>query len=191
RIHRHYCHLELGEMPREPRQQLIGQTRLAGPARAGNTDDRHLLPRAPERAADLLHPFAAAALVAGALKHTDGADADALITGAEGPELVRRLARCADARKHIVDHPGESETAAVLRCVDLLHPVALERLDLVRCDRAATPDHHAHVLVAALTQHVDHVGEVLVVAALVGADGDGVGVLVDGAAPDVSHPPAL
>ena len=39
--------------------------------------------------------------------------------------------------------------------------------------------------IAALAQHVDHVGEILVVAALVGADRNGIGVLVDGRAHDV------
>ena len=90
-----------------------------------------------------------------------------------------------DAREHVVDHAGQPEAPTVLRRVDLLHAVALERRDLVRGDRAAAADDHAHVAVAALAQHVDHVGEIFVVAALVGADGDGVGVLVDGGAHDV------
>src|SRR4029077_16864729 len=75
----------------------------------------------------------------------------------------------------------------VLGRVDLLHAVAFERRDLVGRDGASAADHYPHVAVATLAQHVDHVGEVLVVAALVGADGNGVGVLVDRGAHDVGH----
>ena len=55
----------------------------------------------------------------------------------------------------------------------------------MRRDRAATADHDADVAGAALAQHVDHVAEVLVVAALVGAHGDAVGVLLDRGPHDV------
>jgi hypothetical protein len=55
----------------------------------------------------------------------------------------------------------------------------------VRRDGAATADHHADVLAAAFAQHVHHVGEILVVAALVGAHRDRVGVLVDRGVHDI------
>ena len=71
--------------------------------------------------------------------------------------------------------------------VDLLDAVLLQHLDLVRGDRAAAADDHADVLAALLLEHVDHVLEVLVVAALVGADCDAVGILLDGRAHDVGH----
>ena len=108
-----------------------------------------------------------------------------MVAGVQRPKLVGGLAHRAEAREHIIDHAGEPEAAAVFGGVDLLHPVALERLDLIRGDRAAAADDDAHVLVAALAQHVDHVGEVLVVAALIGADRDRVRVLLDGGAHDV------
>jgi hypothetical protein len=63
--------------------------------------------------------------------------------------------------------------------------VTLERLDLLRGDGAAAAHDHTDVLAAALAQHVHHVGEVFIVAALIGAHGDAVGVLVDGGAHDV------
>jgi hypothetical protein len=51
--------------------------------------------------------------------------------------------------------------------------------------RPSSGDHDADVLAALLLQHVDHVLEVLVVAALVGADSDPIGILLDGRAHDV------
>jgi len=85
----------------------------------------------------------------------------------------------------VLDHAGEPQPAAVLGRVDLLDATTLERLDLARGDRAPAAHHHADVAAAALAQHVHHVGEVLVVAALVGAHSDRIGVLVDGGAHDV------
>ncbi len=61
----------------------------------------------------------------------------------------------------------------------------MQLLDLVRRDRAAAADHYADVTSARLSEHVDHVAEVLVVPALVGAAGDGVGVFLDRGAHDV------
>ncbi len=54
-------------------------------------------------------------------------------------------------------------------------------------NRAAAPDDHANVTGIVLAQHVHHVAEVLVVAALVGTDGDAVGVLLDRRADDVGN----
>ena len=174
----------LREVPHQARQQLVGQARLARAAGAGDADDRHLVPRARQRPADLLRLRVARS--PSAPSSTEMVRAIRPWSRAlSGPELVGGLAHRGDAREHVVDHAGQAHAAAVLGRVDLLHAVALERLDLVRarwCRRRRPPRARA---VAALAQHVDHVGEVLVVAALVGADGDGVGVLVDGGAHDV------
>ena len=69
--------------------------------------------------------------------------------------------------------------------VDPLDAERLELGDLRGRDRAAAAAEDADVVGAALAQHVDHVAEVLVVPALVGADGDRVGVLLDRRAHDV------
>ena len=90
-----------------------------------------------------------------------------------------------DTREHVVDHAVESEAAAVFGRVDLGDPVGLELGDLRRGNRAAAADHHADVVGALLAQHVDHVAEVFVVATLVAADGDRVGVFGNGGAHDV------
>ncbi len=63
--------------------------------------------------------------------------------------------------------------------------MALERLDFVRCDRPATTPDHPYIGPATLPKHVHHILEVFVMPALVGADGDCVGVLLDRGAHDV------
>ena len=184
RVHGYHRDLGARKVAHQPRQQLVGETRLAGAAGAGDADDRYLVPRACQRPADR---FRLPAVVVGALEHGDGARDQPVVARIEGTELVGRPAHRRDACEHVVDHPGQSHAAAVLGRVDLRHSVGLERGDLVGRNGAAAADHHAHVAVAALAQHVDHVGEIFVVAALVGGDGDGVGILVDGGAHDVGH----
>jgi hypothetical protein len=61
----------------------------------------------------------------------------------------------------------------------------VQLLYLVRCDRAAATDDDPDVARARLRKHVDHVAEIFVVPALVGAAGDGVRVFLDRGAHDV------
>ena len=49
----------------------------------------------------------------------------------------------------------------------------------------AAPDDHPDMLIAALAEHIHHIGEILVMPALVGAYGDGVRILLDSGAHDV------
>src|SRR5690606_25106064 len=76
--------------------------------------------------------------------------------------------------------------ASVLGGIDLLHAVALERLDLMRCDRSAAAHDDTDVLGAALSQHVDHVAEAFVVSSLIGGHRNGVDVLLSGGVADVA-----
>ena len=125
---------------------------------------------------------------AAALEQGDGARDGAVVVASRhcrwSPDARRAPA---DAREHILDHAVEAQAPAVLGRVDLRDAVGLQRRDLVRRNRAAAADHHADVRGALLAQHVDHVAEVFVVAALVAADRDGVGILGDGGAHDVGH----
>ncbi len=86
---------------------------------------------------------------------------------------------------HHVDHAVEAEAAAVLGGEDLGDAAGLQLGDLARDDDAAAAAEHLHVLGAALFQQLEHVGEELHVAALVGRHGDGLGVLLHGGVDDV------
>ncbi len=85
---------------------------------------------------------------------------------------------------HRGDHPVETHGAAVLGGEDLGHAVGLELGDLARDDDAAAAAEDLDVRGAALLEEIDHVLEELDVAALVGRDRDGLGVLLDGGVDD-------
>ena len=187
RIDRDHGDLPVREVPHEARQQLVAEARLAGAAGAGDADHRRLVLRAPERAADLVRFLRGLALAVRAFEHGDRRRDAPVVANVQRAELVVRLARGAHALHHVLDHRHEAHVPAVLGRVDLLDAVLLQHLDLVRGDRAAAADEHADVLAALLLEHVDHVLEVLVVAALVGADRDAVGIFLDGRAHDVGH----
>ena len=69
--------------------------------------------------------------------------------------------------------------------INALHPVFHQAPDLFRGDRAAAAAEYANVPGPLLLELVDHVAKELVMAALVGADGDPVGILLDRGAHDV------
>jgi hypothetical protein len=81
--------------------------------------------------------------------------------------------------------PCQAHALAVLGAVDARDAVGLQLADLGRHDHAAAAAEHLDVLAAALAQQVDHVLEVLDVAALVGADGDALHVFLQGGGDDL------
>jgi hypothetical protein len=99
---------------------------------------------------------------------------------ADRPQRLRRVDREIDvaAHHHLADHSGQAHALAVLRAVDALDAVAVQRRDLARHDDAAAAAENAHVGAAALPEQIDHVLEVLDVAALVRADGDALHVFL-------------
>ena len=181
-IHGDHGNLPVRETAHEALQQFVGERALAGPAGAGDADHGRGALAARERLADLL---GRALIAVPAFERGDAARDLRLVAGIERPERVRRALRGTHAREHVLDHALEAEAPAILGGVDLLDAVALQLGDLGRGDGAAATDDHADVAGAELAQHVDHVGEVFVVAALVGAHGDAVGIFLDGRAHDV------
>ena len=69
--------------------------------------------------------------------------------------------------------------------IDALDTVTHEIGDFLGRNRSATATEHANVAGAQFVQPVDHVAEELVVAALVGTDGDAVRILLDRGTDDV------
>jgi hypothetical protein len=86
---------------------------------------------------------------------------------------------------HEVDHAVEAHLPSVFGGEDLGHAVRLERLDLARHDHPTTAAEDQDVGGIPLAQQVDHVAEELVVATLVGGDGDRLGILLDGGIDDL------
>src|SRR6202023_3403789 len=84
-------------------------------------------------------------------------------------------------------HPVQAHPPAVFGGINLLDSMALQILDFVRRDCPATTHDHPYIGPAALPEHVHHILEILVMAALVGADRDCVGVLLDCGAHDVGY----
>ena len=174
--------LRSGKCLHEPHQQLVGEARLAGTAGAGDADDRRALADARH---GLAQRFAQPGRIVLDLQRRDGAGNLLVVTRTHRTELERGPRPGAHALDHVADHPVEPELASVLGRVDALDAVGVQFLDLVRRDGAAAADDDADVPCAQLAQHVHHVAEVFVVPALVGADRDAVGVLLDRRAHDV------
>src|SRR5580693_4705132 len=108
-----------------------------------------------------------------------------MVAGIQGPDLILWPRHPPQPGIDIVNHAVQTELPAVLRGVDLLHPMALQGGNFLGRNRTATANHHADMLVAALAEHVYHVGEILVVPALVGTYSDAVGILLDGGTNDI------
>ena len=174
--------LTLREMAHETLQQLIIEARLAGTPGAGDADHGHVVACWCERAA---HALGLAARLRLALESSDGPGDEGAVVRIERCELVAGPRGRAHPADRILDHALEAHAAPVLGRIDLLDPVALEGGDLGWGDRAAAAHDDPYVRCAALAQHVDHVAEVLVVTALIGADGDRVGVLLHGRLDDL------
>ena len=188
-IDREHGNAHFGERVQEAQQQLVHHGRLAGAAGAGEAEHgRVLAGQLPLLA--LVFEFGVAELA-----FLDGrehvADRDLVVDvdlgqcGGFGVGALRGGA--AGAFHHVLDHLDQAELHAVVRVVDALDAVGLQLADLLRRDRAAAAAEHAHVAGAALAQHVDHVLEVLDVAALVGRQRDGVGVFLQRGAHHVFH----
>ena len=170
--------LRLVGVQAEAPDQFVDDGRLAGTAGPG--DAEHGNARAPGgEGADLAtalriqHPV---------LQGRDDTGQGPVVARGEAVEAGRKRegARALDALQHVADHPLEAKTAAVLGCIDVADAVRLELAGLVGHDDAAAAGEHLDIGAAVLGQQVDHVPEVLHVAALVGTDGDGMGVLLDG-----------
>ena len=167
----------------EAPHQLVGQRRLARAAGAGDPEGRD--GPAPGRGPDQVEAVVAEGAV---LDGGDDAGQDPLVAGEELLPVVAGRGKDGVALgDHGVDHPLEAEGLPVLGREDAGHPVGLEGGDLLGDDHPAAAPVDPDVTASLLPEAVDEVPEVLVVAALVGADGDAVDVLLDGGGDDLVH----
>ena len=173
--------LELREPLEQPRHDLVGDGALAGAARAGDPDDGGDGARRLPGGELLVERLARQHAVLDRGEHLG--DGEVVVDAGLGERS--RPPGGHGARDEVVDHPRQPELEPVVRVVDPLDAERLELGDLRGRDRAPAAAEDADVAGAALAQHLDHVAEVLDVPALVGADGDRVGVLLDRRAHDL------
>jgi len=91
------------------------------------------------------------------------------------------------ALDHIADHASEAHALPVLRGVDALDSVSVQFGDFVFHDHAAAAAEQLDPSRAALVQQIDGVFEIFDMAALVGADGDALHILLNRGRDDLVH----
>ena len=171
----------------EAPQQLVHQAGFARPPGAGNA--QHQRPRLPrprrKRRAQRLRALRPGALQAG-----------------DHPRHFKRVLRRKLRRLHLrrlrgpgrpafldnhADHAFEAQLAAICRAENARHPGGVQRLNFCGHNGAAAAPINAHMARAALAQPLHQVAEELHVPALVGGNGDGLGVLLDGGFRNLLH----
>ncbi len=160
----------------EAAHQLVGERRLARTPGAGDAEHGHTA--ADGGAAQLV---ARAVVDRAELQRGDGAGQRERGAGGQLLDRWRPLRHQIGGRllEHLVDHPLETDGPAIVGREHLGHAARLEQLDLVAHDDPATARVDVHVTEPLLAEALHEVGEVLHVAALVGADGDAVHVFFE------------
>ena len=172
----------LREVLEETGDELVGDGALARPARAGDADDGHGRPgRRPLRAETIARRLGHDLVLESGERSGDRQIGGGSFIGGKRRELLDLRG----ALDQVGDHPFQPELLAVAREIHALHAVRLQLGSLLCGDRAATTTEDANVPGTLLAQHVDRVLEVLEMAALIGADRDPVGILLDRRAHDV------
>ncbi len=97
----------------------------------------------------------------------------------QGGQRGRRVGREVEvaALHHLADHAGQPHALAVFGAVDA-HALGSQLANLGRHDHPAAAAEHLNVGAAAFAQQLDHVLEVLDMAALIGADRDALHILL-------------
>ena len=168
------------EAETEAAHQFVGKRGLAGPSRAGYAQNG-----SGAGGFGPIDAFRQAAFNAG-----DGAAQRAEIAALQPlqrdaqPVFPQGLARFAE---HVQHHPLQPHLLAVVGRVDAGYSVFVKQPDLFRDDDASTAAEDPDVTGASCAQHVQRVFEVLEMAALIGTEGDGVRVLMDGRGDDLLY----
>src|SRR5690348_16519282 len=171
----------VGEGVQEAQQQFVDHAGFAGAAGTGEAEHGRVLAGQLPLLAQAVEFGVGVAAAFQAGQHV--ADADLVVDvgrGVAGRLALgeARLAALLRAADHVLDHLHQAQLHAVVGVVDALHAVGFQLPDLFRGDGAAATAEHADMAGALLLEHVDHVLEVLDVAALVGRHGDRVGILL-------------
>src|SRR5258706_15387246 len=158
----------------EAAHQLIGERGFSRASCTGYAKRRY------GKRMGLLHHLPAEFFGGAELKGGDESRQRPAVTGLYGLEVLRRVLRqvLVAALEHVVDHALQAHLLTVLGRVNARDAVGLKLADLVCDDHAAAAAESLDVLPAAAAQQVDHVREVLDVAALVRGDRDALHVFL-------------
>ena len=166
----------------ESADQLVGQGRLAGPARSG--DAEHGRPvvcgRSPDGVAGRLFEKSG-------FRGRHGPGQGPLVSAKKGfdlrPDGRSEIVVALDYQ--LVDHLGQAHFLSILGRENAGHAVVLEQRDFRRDNGPPTAAVHPDVASPGGRQPVHQILEVLDVASLVGADGNALHVLLDGCGDDL------
>ena len=176
RIDRNHRDAHVREMLQEAVQQFIGDRALAGPAGAGQADDRGFAAgQLPLPAQVLQFGFAEAFLLDGGQQAADGVFISGTVAAA-GFGITGALG----AGHQIFDHRHQTHLHAIVRVIDALHAIGFQLGDFIRGDGTAPAAEHADVRRAGFVQAVNDVFEVLDMATLIARQRDAVGVFLQG-----------
>ena len=165
--------------------QLVGQRRLAGAAGAGDAQRRRL---------DVLRRLMQRGLQRGrylvVFQRGDQLRQRPLLAGdialLQGFEFFRRVGRQIHVAHldHRQDHADQTHALAVFRAENAGHAVRVQVGNLVRHDHAAAAAEHLDMRAAALFQQIDHVLEILDVAALITRNRNALHIFLQGGGDD-------
>ncbi len=170
-------------------QQFISKRRLTCAARTRDAEHRHRS-QLPRTFGDFGGQFRREGLV---LQGGDRPGQGAPVATSQRVDRQGRFGReiPVGPPHHVLDHSHQTQLGAVLRGVEPFDAVGVEFSHLGRDNHTAATAKHLHRARPAGFQQVDHVLEVLHVPALIGRDGDAVGVLLDGSRDDLAHGPVV
>ncbi len=168
----------------EPAHDLVGQRRFARTSRTGDAEYRR---RVGRRGGE--NRLARQLLELPVLRHREGPGQHPLVAGQKAVDVTgcQRCSRVVALGDEGVDHGCQPEGLAVLGRKDPGHPVGLQLGYLGRDDGPSPASVDPYPGATLRPQPVDEVLEVLDVASLVRADGDALGVLLDGRRHDLVH----
>ena len=159
----------------EAADQLIGQRRFTGTARARDAEHRRM-----RHSGALVHGLTQCRIDAARFQRCNQLRECTAIAVDDRLQRGRRISGEVDiaAPHHVGNHAGQAHALAVFWAVDARHAVVLQLTDLGGHDHPAAAAEHLDVLTAARAQRVDHVLEVFDVATLVARHGNALHVFL-------------
>ncbi len=187
RVNAQQADLEVRIVAHDAQHQLVQEAGFSGTTGAGEPDDGNVT---LGRSGTCGFQSVMEGGVVGAFREGQQEAHEVHVVGADRSvetghtRLVEQVHVLGDAHE-VVDHTKQAHGASVIRRVDLRDACLMQRFDFWWRDGASTATEDTNVLAAGFIEELPNVREVLQVAALVGGQGDGVCVFLDGTIHDV------